>query len=651
MFKKRLQEEVKNLLSSLEEIKDLQLNNIASNENWNKCLENIKETINNGIEKLSKNFRILIPQTEWERFNIAFFGETNAGKSTLIEALIKGNGMSIGDGRKDFTKKINKQSLGNITFLDMPGLEGNEKKVRNEIFKAVNQSHVVFYIIGTNKEPEEGTLQKVRKFLNKKAKVYSILNVRGKPINYKYKKCLVDEHVEKIEERIKKKLQAILNGHYYDNIILNALIGFLAVGKPKRNDLKREQEKLKNIFGDLEKAYQFSNLHKVMEIIEELRQDSLEEIKISNVYKILNSLEKMLKDILKDKKEFDNVIIQLKEFSEKYQRNINDIFMRYNNITIETKNILLNEMENKMRSKVYEGIEDKWSKDYIQQEIDNIKEDYYNKLQNKIRNILKEMELEIENEIKEFENRVDLYINLKKFKVKIDIEEIIKNLKVGIKDFLKKILDIGSSIWITIGAFAINPIIGIITALFTIINKLFEWLFYDPEKRKQEAKQKAYNKIKESVKKVKKEIDKELKFKFNELKKKIKETNRDFREKMRDLKKISRLIDEKIKAIKKTKINISTLLVQEIIDKNIKFAYIDLTLSAALIISNNKISEDKLQKLRIKNIKIFSSLSECMNNVEHYMEKNTIFIKDEFFYRALEALNLDNNDIRFRKWR
>ena len=45
-----------------------------------KRLEEIKETLDIEIDSLEKN-------AEWEEFNIAFYGETNAGKSTLIEVL------------------------------------------------------------------------------------------------------------------------------------------------------------------------------------------------------------------------------------------------------------------------------------------------------------------------------------------------------------------------------------------------------------------------------------------------------------------------------------------------------------------------------------------------------------------------------------
>nr|WP_242664114.1 GTPase [Helicobacter pylori] len=124
--------------------------------------------------KSLKELESLKNNEEWENFTIAFYGETNAGKSTLIECLRlffkeqskinqqehfkrlystyqnnyqnderkKQNilkelhslqdGAIIGDGRSDFTTKTKSYTLkhGNKTFtlLDVPGIEGREKK-------------------------------------------------------------------------------------------------------------------------------------------------------------------------------------------------------------------------------------------------------------------------------------------------------------------------------------------------------------------------------------------------------------------------------------------------------------------------------------------------------------------------------------------
>ena len=652
MFREDLRKEIDGLLNSLERFKELQIGYIAD-ENLKKSFEEVKGAVLKGIEKISKDVKVLSEQVEWKSFNVAFFGETNAGKSTIIEALTRGHGESIGDGRKDFTREIHKNPLGNINLLDMPGIEGKEGKVISEIRKAINKSHVVFYVIGTNKEPEKGTLQKVRTFLNKRAKVYSIINIRGKPSTYKYRKQLVDKNTRKLEDRVKGKLQISFNGHYQGNINLNAFLGFIAVGKPKKKDLKKEQEKLKKIFGSFEEAYKLSNLHKLEETIKNLSQNAIEEIKVSSTYKFLNALSNMLNKILKNKKEFDKEINKINELAKKYQSEIEDIYLKYKRSIKKLFDSILNEMEITMRKRVYEGIDNKWPEDYMQEDLKLIQKEYKNKIEKEIKNNFKNMEEEIKLKIEEFERRLDLHINLGEFEGEFDVKKIKEKLKINLSYIFKQIVDTVVSI-AQIIVFASQPILLIIAAVFTVLRKIWDWFFGDPKKRKKEAKRKAYYEIKRSVNDTKKQIDMNLKSEFRRLRRKIQDPIKLFEKRARDLREISRQIDEIIRVIKKTQKNISTLLAREILDKSIEVAYIDLNLSSILIIGGDEIPEDKRRLLRIKNIKSYSSLSECMRNME-YKEEETgvIYIKDEFLYRAFDAFSLDNDGYRYkiRKWR
>ncbi|MFT2723204.1 GTPase [Helicobacter pylori] len=132
-----------------------------------------------------KELESLKNNEEWEKFTIAFYGETGAGKSTLIECLrlffkepskmdqqerfkrlyanvknYRGNehaelkelqdGAIIGDGRSDctletksYTLKHNNQSF---VLLDVPGIEGNEKKVKQQISNATKKPMLFFML-------------------------------------------------------------------------------------------------------------------------------------------------------------------------------------------------------------------------------------------------------------------------------------------------------------------------------------------------------------------------------------------------------------------------------------------------------------------------------------------------------------------------
>lgn len=68
---------------AINDISEISLSNTAEQNhilNIKKRLNDISQSFNQDIEGLEKN-------SEWDKFTIAFFGETNAGKSTIIESL------------------------------------------------------------------------------------------------------------------------------------------------------------------------------------------------------------------------------------------------------------------------------------------------------------------------------------------------------------------------------------------------------------------------------------------------------------------------------------------------------------------------------------------------------------------------------------
>ncbi|GAA6836958.1 hypothetical protein CG4_08470 [Helicobacter pylori] len=150
----------------------------AFNQEALKVFKNLESESLKELESLKNN-------EEWEKFTIAFYGETGTGKSTLIECLrlffrepgkmdqqerfkrlyanmknYRGNehaeleklqdGAIIGDGRSDFTLETKSYTLKHnnqrFVLLDVPGIEGNEKKVKQQISNATKKAHAIFML-------------------------------------------------------------------------------------------------------------------------------------------------------------------------------------------------------------------------------------------------------------------------------------------------------------------------------------------------------------------------------------------------------------------------------------------------------------------------------------------------------------------------
>ena len=75
------------ILERVQELKEHVLKMQLSDKEVQEKQKEIKESLESIVYKLNSNINELKDNSEWDRFTIAFYGETNAGKSTLIETL------------------------------------------------------------------------------------------------------------------------------------------------------------------------------------------------------------------------------------------------------------------------------------------------------------------------------------------------------------------------------------------------------------------------------------------------------------------------------------------------------------------------------------------------------------------------------------
>ena len=280
-------------------IKQIQKIPSSTNE-FQKIKQSFVDTLSAQLSRTHLEANNTLNSTEWDKLVIAFFGETNAGKSTIIETFrilfdeterhknihasffkrLKNayyeipreghsrayeifieciklfdvrkwfrhieyavDGIIVGDGRHDFTK-IYKEYEMNISgkpfvLIDVPGIEGNEDDYKDEIKIALSKAHCVFYVQGHNKTTDSATAEKIKKYLRNWVKVYTIYNVRGSADAYdtpEERVNLVTDDVRKFCVGIEKSFSDILGDSYGGNTVTQ---GFLALSAQANFSPKR----------------------------------------------------------------------------------------------------------------------------------------------------------------------------------------------------------------------------------------------------------------------------------------------------------------------------------------------------------------------------------------------------------------------------
>ena len=640
---------VEELLNALNEVRNMSIEG-GFNTNFKESFENIKNIILKNTLTIQNNIENLSRTTEWNKLNVAFFGETNAGKSTIIEALTKGTGKSIGEGYKDFTLDVSIRNYQNINLIDMPGIEGKEYKVIKSIKEAVNKSHIIFYVIGTNKEPEETTIKKIKEFLKDNAKVYSIINVRGKPVVYKYKTNLVDNNITTIEQRVIEKFSKVLGQNYGGNFIINGYLALLA-NDNLENRFEKDKKKALDIFGNKLNIVKFSNIETIYNLLNNFEVNFKNEIIISNSYKFLKQINIMVSQILKEKKNFDRNLKETKEDVYKYLSKIENIFNKYKKEILTALEIHLSSLKNNLIKVVNEGIDGQHNETFIKNKIKNIQKQKEKELNKIIENLLSEMKEEICKTIEEFKDKISFKMKFFQFRGDFNIKEILEELSYSFGEIFKEILDTAMSIWGVIVAFAINPFLGAIAAMASLIRKIWDWFVGNSDKKKRKAKAKAIKQIEESIIEVKYEIKNKLEKNFKKLDKETKKPIKIFKDNLWKLKRISVKIDKYIEQIQITQVKISLFLIKNLLGEEVKFSYIDLQLSKAVIIgfnSNERVKKELIKLLRVKDPYMFFSYDEFFNTAGQFI-KEQFKAKNEFFFRVVKALTLFDKTLNIKK--
>ena len=581
----------------------------------NESVQNSKEQVKNiilsfkqqvfdsAVAELKKN-------SEWNKLVIAFYGETNAGKSTLIEALriylgestkskdifkfnslrqkfnnipiekiiqIKeykdkldnqelaillqneqngktlintlanhlklftinfkrkflnteiceminlADGSIIGDGRPDFTRKATSYEFDDFILVDLPGIEGSEEKVIDEILTSVKRAHTIFYVTSSVTPPQKGddnkkgTLEKIKEHLNDQSEVYVLFNKRINS-HQQLKENLLSEGEQKSLLVVDEKMREIIGDSYASHKVVSAKIAFLSVAECLLEGSKAAQDRAKFLdkFNKNE-LIKRSNLDEFgLFLKKELAENVQKKIKKSNFYKA-NSVLKQLIDILKDI--LCNNILPLKEMlAREYQdakNNINTAFLSLKNDANIAVDKEIEKFKKETRNSIYDYIDKDVSNDDFKRKLEYLLNQNVQNLQNKLPNVIKssfnEFESMVQQDLSNFARKANETINelqsvnIGSFSVNIDIKSGVDKMgllgsAVGAGGLIMTFAL--TNVWNPLGWAAFG--VGVVTVIVSFLKSVWGW--FDSDYKKSQQRQKADDNIHNVANRIKNNI-------------------------------------------------------------------------------------------------------------------------------------------------
>jgi hypothetical protein len=237
----------------------------ANDESLVEVLAMASAFVEEAEQQLNEQLAAVSASLDWHDPRIAFYGETNAGKSALIEALRlffhahhDVPGLTIGTGKPDFTREARSYRCEHqglrFDLIDVPGIEGDEARVTTEIQAAINSSHLVFLVTAEPKPPQvgddgaAGTLEKIKSHLRPQSRIWAIYNKKVTTPEILEETLVTDSERTGLTGgagSLDGALHCALGKQYQGHICTSALPAFLAMATSPGQDWRFARKQVK----------------------------------------------------------------------------------------------------------------------------------------------------------------------------------------------------------------------------------------------------------------------------------------------------------------------------------------------------------------------------------------------------------------------
>lgn len=311
-------------------------------------------------------------KTEQEKLTLERQRKENENRHNELqnELTTLADGEIIGNGRADFTRETQRYdfTLNDTSFalLDVPGIEGKEGDVLEEILEAVQTAHAVFYVTNqaappqTGDEHHKGTLEKIKEHLGAQTEVWAVFNKKIKNPKYALKdRPLISEDENESLSELSNRLQEQLGVHYQGVFSLSALQAFLASTEhfmPNSPNAKQRNKAMEDF--STSELLEKSNMQAFKQLLgENILHNSEEKIIRANIKKTQTTLENTCDIMDKVQQDFSKLRLCFEQNETSAQLQLNDSFKALEQRLQSQGEILINNLIRKVRSDVYSEID------------------------------------------------------------------------------------------------------------------------------------------------------------------------------------------------------------------------------------------------------------------------------------------------------
>ena len=417
------------------------------------------------------------------------------------------DGQIIGVGRPDFTQKSTHYLFSNngqkFAFLDVPGIEGKESLVVDEITSAVKKAHVVFYVTGNPAPPQKGdenkkgTLEKIKEHLSSQTEVYTIFNKRIKNAILLEGQLVSDKDNEGLTV-LDEKIKEAIGENYVKRINLSAHVSFLALSEcliPNSGRMEEKDKFLKK-FNTAELLEKSCLIDFAEFITNDLVKNTEQKIKKSNFNKANNVLKRFISILNHTSKDnLEPLYKKLLQEAESTDSNLSNTLKATKNRMESQLTKATQKFANEARKEIYAYIDSDIKDNEFERKLKLLiksgQDELISKLPNSLDAEVKKFQDEISEVISNFQRRADAI--MEKFNtIRLDGNPVPFQLNINIDSGINgwgvagSLVGAASGIYMTVMATnSWNPLgwtmlaLSVIAGSFSVGKAILKWINKD----------------------------------------------------------------------------------------------------------------------------------------------------------------------------